>query len=78
MAKQKIWNVYFVAGNPRMFEKVRSVPDNPMRKSDALEAASKIAANGWRVWVEHFDNYKRIYESPVEREFRAQRILSSI
>ncbi len=69
MAKQKIWNLMFVAGNPEIFTKVRASSSNPMKRSDALEAAEVIESNGWRGWVEHSETGKRIFETTVEREF---------
>lgn len=65
----KNWNLMYVAGNPEMFSKVISNASNPLRRSEALENAGKIAANGWRVWVEHKDSGKRIFESEVEKMY---------
>lgn len=61
----------YIAGNPKMFSKVRSDASNPLRRSEALAGAKKIAENGWRVWVEHKDSAERIYESDIEKQYAA-------
>ena len=71
MATQKVWNLMYVAGNPGMRSKVTSNASNPMKRSEALSAAEKVAANGWRVWVEHSVNGTRIFESDVEKTHQA-------
>ncbi|WP_432263496.1 hypothetical protein [Cupriavidus sp. TMH.W2] len=64
---KRIWNLKYVAGNPAMFTKVRSDADNPRTRAGALADASKVAKNGWRVWVEHADTGVRIFESEAEQ-----------
>lgn len=71
MATQKIWNVMYVAGNPGIRSKVTANASNPMKRSEALTAAKRVAANGWRVWVEHSGTRTRIFESDVEKSYRA-------
>lgn len=68
---KKVWNLMYVAGNPAMFSRVTANAGNPMSRADALEAAEKVAANGWRVWVEHHAHAERIFESKVEKEHKA-------
>lgn len=36
-----------------------------------MEGASKVAANGWRVWVEHQQTGLRIFESEMEKATKA-------
>lgn len=65
----------YVVGNPAMFSRVTASADNPMSRSDALAAAEKVAGNGggWRVWVEHHQNGRRIFESQTETAHKAAR-----
>ncbi|WP_316157795.1 hypothetical protein [Cupriavidus sp. BIC8F] len=63
---KRIWNLKYVVGNPTMFTKVTSDADNPKTRADALADASKVALNGWRVWVEHAETGVRIFESEAE------------
>lgn len=67
MSSNKVWNLNFVAGNPEVFNRVRTNPASPMLRSKALEAAQHLADKGWRVWVEHHDTQERIFESEVEK-----------
>jgi hypothetical protein len=71
MVTQKIWNLMYVAGNPGIRSKVSANASNPMKRAEALAAAERVAANGWRVWVEHSVNGTRIFESDVEKSYRA-------
>ena len=66
---QKNWDLKYVAGNPEIRFKVISDSKNPQKKSTALEGAKKIAGHGWRVWVEHTDTSKRIFESEQEKNY---------
>jgi hypothetical protein len=68
MASHKAWNLKYVAGNPTLFSNVTTAAGCPMKRSEALEGAETIAANGWRVWIEHTDSGKRIFESDVEKK----------
>jgi hypothetical protein len=70
MATQKCWTLKYVAGNPAMFTRVHSDASGPERRSDVLKAAEKVAANGWRVWVEHAVTGERIFESDVEKAYK--------
>lgn len=70
MRTQKIWNLMYVAGNPKMFTKVIANASNPLKRSEAVEAAEQISKNGWRVWVEHVETKERIYESAIEIQYR--------
>lgn len=60
----------YVAGNPKMFTKVTANASNPLKRSEAIEAAEQISKNCWRVWVEHVETKERIYESEIETEYR--------
>ena len=71
MATNKVWNLMYVVGNPSMFSKATANASNPLRKDEALEGAATVASNGWRVWVEHQDTGKRIYESEAEKQHQA-------
>jgi hypothetical protein len=69
MATQKCWNLKYVAGNPVMFTRVRTNASGPGRRGAVLEAAVKVATNGWRVSVEHAVTGERIFESDVEKAY---------
>jgi hypothetical protein len=75
MATQKIWILKYVAGNPAIFSKVTTVASGLMRRSEALTGAQTIDANGgcqgWRIWVEHAESGRRIFESVAEKQFAA-------
>lgn len=43
---------------------------NPQRRQSALDGAAVIEKNGWRVWVEHHESAKRIFEGVREIEHR--------
>ncbi|WP_434034797.1 hypothetical protein [Cupriavidus sp. a3] len=64
---KRVWNLKYVAGNPAMFTTVRSDADNPRTRAVALIDATKVAQNGWRVWVEHVNTGVRIFESEAEQ-----------
>ena len=66
---KKVWNLMYVVGNPTMFRRVTAAADNPQPRAKALEGAQIVQANGWRVWVEHLESGKRIFESQAEQEF---------
>lgn len=66
----KKWSIHFVAGNPEIMSKVRTIPESPMLRSKALEAAKIIADNKWRVWVSNEDG-ERIFESDTEKQYTA-------
>lgn len=70
MAGQKCWNLKYVAGNPAMFTRVTNGASGPGRRGDVLEAAEKVAANGWRAWVEHSVTGERIFESDAENAYK--------
>jgi hypothetical protein len=70
VASQKVWSVKYIAGNPAVFSHVRTDAGGPYRRADALAAAEKVAGNSWRVWVEHHETGKRIFESEAERQFK--------
>lgn len=69
---KKIWNLMYVVGNPRMFDRVTANADNPCSRAEALEGANTVANNGgnWRTWVEHKDTGERIFESATEIAYR--------
>ena len=70
MKTQKIWNLMYVAGNPKIFTKVIANSSNPMKRSESVTAAERLSQNGWRVWVEHVETKERIYESEVEIQYK--------
>jgi hypothetical protein len=70
MTTQKCWTLKYVAGNPAMFSRVRSNASCPGRRGEVLDAAVKVAANGWRAWVEHAVTGERIFESEVEKAYQ--------
>ncbi len=63
MASNRVWKLMYALGNT-----TRVVGDaaNPQDRTGALGGAATIAGNGWRVWVEHKDTGKRIFESQSE------------
>lgn len=70
MATQKCWILKYVAGNPAIFTRVHTDASGPGRRGEVLEAAEKVAANGWRAWVEHALTGERIFESEVEKVYK--------
>lgn len=62
----------YVPGNPDLFSRVVSSSDNPLLRAVAINDANKVAANGWRVWVEHAGTGERIFESEAERAHQAR------
>lgn len=69
MRSNKKWYVRFVAGNPEIFNKVRTEPSSPMMRSKALETVSVIESHDWRGWIED-DAGNRIYETNAEKCFK--------
>jgi hypothetical protein len=72
MAKQAVWVLRYVAGNPAMFTNVTTAAGGPMRRGEAVTEAKAVAANNpkWRIWVEHEDEPgRRIYQSAPEAEW---------
>lgn len=67
---KKVWNLMYVAGNPELFERVTTAAENPRARAVALADAEHVARNGWRVWVEHADTGKRIFQSKEEIAFQ--------
>jgi hypothetical protein len=53
-----------------MFTRVTTDAAGAIKRSEALAGAAKIAANGWRVWVEHAVSGERIFESDVEKTYK--------
>lgn len=70
VSSKKCWIIKYVAGNPEMFSRVTTDGAGPTKRSEALAAAAKVAANGWRVWVEHQVTGDRIFESDVEKAYK--------
>ena len=62
---KKVWKLHFVAGNPKLFDKAAG--GEIMARWEAIEAAQRMSANGWRAWVEHHETGVRIYESDAEK-----------
>jgi hypothetical protein len=71
MATQKCWTLKYVVGNPKMFSRVTTDDSSPGRRSEVLADAAKVAANGWRVWVEHAVTGERIFESDAEKTHKS-------
>ena len=73
MAKASVWNVGWVAGNPKMCTKVYIDPDGPWNRSRAVIIGQEISERSpaWRVWVEHEKTGKRIFESDAEKDWKA-------
>lgn len=69
---------HVVVANPAMFSRVTACADNPMSRAEALAAAKKVAANGWRAWVEHQGRAHRIFESKAEVDYKANSEASRI
>ena len=53
-----------------MFTRVRTDGAAPGHRSEVLEAADKVAANGLRAWVAHAVTSERIFESEVETAYK--------
>lgn len=68
---KKVWNLLYVAGNPALFTRITKDASSPLSRAEALSDAEKLAANGWRVWVEHVDRPERIFESYHEIAYRS-------
>lgn len=60
---KRIWNLMYHCGKRVA---VTANADNPLPRAQALQGAATIAGNGWKVWVEHADTGKRIFESPAQ------------
>jgi len=63
----KVWNLMYALGNT---DRVVGDAGNPQARRSALEGAAVIDKNGWRVWVEHHETGKRIFESEREKAHR--------
>lgn len=63
----KVWNLMYAMGNT---DRIVGDAGNPQSRKSALERAAVIEKNGWRVWVEHHSNAKRIFESARETQHR--------
>ena len=59
----KVWNLMYEAGRTG---RVIGDAENPQRRASALQGAATIERNGWRVWVEHHQTGKRIFQSELE------------
>lgn len=68
MASNRIWNLMYAAGNTG---RVIGDSANPQDRTGALSGAVTVTESGWRVWVEHKDTGKRIFESEVEKQHQA-------
>jgi hypothetical protein len=42
MKSQKNWNLMYVVGNPKIFTKVTANASNPLKRSEAIEAAEQL------------------------------------
>ncbi|MDE5179179.1 hypothetical protein [Vibrio fluvialis] len=72
MAKQNVWVVKFIAGNPELFSDVKTGLGSPMKRAKALDFAKIQDGKGWRSWVENESTGERIYESTAEIAFKNQ------
>lgn len=63
----KVWNLIYALGNT---DRVVGDSENPQTRAKAIEGAATIEKNGWRVWIEHHSNGKRIFESVLEKSHR--------
>jgi len=63
----KVWNLMYALGNT---EQVVGDASNPQERKSALEGATVIDKNGWRVWVEHHTTSARLYENEREKAHR--------
>lgn len=63
MTKNDIWNLMYALGNTG---RITGDAANPQARGKALAGADIVTKNGWRVWVEHKETGKRIFESPAE------------
>ncbi|WP_432263348.1 hypothetical protein [Cupriavidus sp. TMH.W2] len=63
----KVWNLMYAVGNTGW---IVGDASNPQQRKSALEGASVIDKNGWRVWVEHHKTGERLYESEREKAHR--------
>ena len=70
MATHKVWIIKYVAGNPSVFTRVTTDAAGAIKRGDALAGAEKVAANSWRVWVEHAVTGERIFESDAEKAYK--------
>lgn len=69
MASNRVWNLMYVLGNT---SRVVGDAANPQDRTGALSGADNVAnKNGWRVWVEHHETGKRIFESEAEKKHNA-------
>jgi hypothetical protein len=64
----KVWNLKYVAGNTN---RVISEASNPQSRKAAIEGANVVSRNGWRVWIEHYQTGKRLYENELEKAHQA-------
>ena len=53
-----------------MFTRVTTDAAGAIKRGEALAGAEIVAANGWRVWVEHAVTGERIFESAVEKAYK--------
>lgn len=68
MASNHVWNLMYVLGNT---SRVVGDAANPQDRTGALSGAEHVSKNGWRVWVEHHESGRRIFESDAEKQHKA-------
>ncbi|WP_429169332.1 hypothetical protein [Aeromonas hydrophila] len=57
--------VKFIAGNPEIFNEIRTSPSNLATLDDAMSELSTIESHGWRGWIEDKDG-NRVKETTTE------------
>lgn len=60
-----------------MFTKVTTDAAGAIKRSLALEGGNTVAANGWRVWVEHANTGERIFESYAEKAHKQAALIAA-
>lgn len=68
---KKAWNLMYVVGHPAKLTRATADAENPLSRAVTLAAAERLAANGWRVGIEHRARPERIFESKAEMEHKA-------
>ena len=66
-----VWKLMFISGSATKV--VKHAEDRPLPRKVALDKAVAISRNGWRVWIEHYQTGKRLFENDAERSYRLAR-----
>lgn len=70
MSKQKVWNVKYVAGNPKVYSRVTTAAGGPYRRGEAVDYALSIIHPSWRAWVEHAETCEVIAMNATEEAWQ--------